>query len=42
VTAIYDRYEYFDEKRRALDAWARHLEALLSPPGNNVVPLRKA
>jgi len=42
VTAIYDRYEYLDEKRRALDAWGQFLENLTSPtPGANVVPLRR-
>jgi integrase len=28
VTAIYDRYEAFDEKRLALEAWAGHVEML--------------
>jgi integrase len=39
VTAVYDRYEYLDEKRHALDAWASHLDRILNPPGDNVVPL---
>ena len=30
VTAVYDLYEYDTEKRRALDAWAQHLQALAS------------
>jgi integrase len=40
VTGIYDRYEYLDEKRRAMDAWGQYLENLIAPPGTNVVPLR--
>ncbi len=30
VTAVYDRHSYDPEKRRALDAWARRLEAIVS------------
>ncbi|HEV8680638.1 MAG TPA: site-specific integrase, partial [Stellaceae bacterium] len=42
IAAVYDLHRYDNEKRQALDAWARHLEALLLPPGGNVVPLRRA
>jgi integrase len=31
VTPIYSRYAFLDEKRKALDSWGRHLEALLRP-----------
>lgn len=30
VTAVYDRHGYDDEKRMALDAWSRKLEAIIS------------
>ncbi|WP_171032865.1 tyrosine-type recombinase/integrase [Fodinibius saliphilus] len=30
VTAIYDRHNYMDEKRQALNRWARHLQKILS------------
>jgi hypothetical protein len=30
VTAVYDRHSYDSEKRAALDAWGRRLEAILS------------
>jgi integrase len=40
VTGIYDRYEYLDEKRRALDAWGRYLENLIRPAGSNVIPIQ--
>ena len=40
VTKIYKRYSYLDEKRGALDAWARKLESILRPvDGDNVVRL---
>ena len=41
VTATYDRYAYDAEKRHALDAWAAHLEKVLSgkPLADNVFAL---
>jgi integrase len=44
VTAVYDRHSYDAEKRHALDAWAAHLEGLLSvkPKADNVVQLATA
>jgi len=41
VTGIYDRHEYLDEKRQALDAWGQFIETLTGPAGANVVPLRR-
>ena len=42
VTSIYDRHSYFEEKRDALELWARHLDTILTPDGGeNVVPLRQ-
>jgi integrase len=41
VTRIYNRYGYLDEKRHALDAWARHVESLVRPGDGNVVELRR-
>jgi integrase len=39
----YDLYDYFDEKREALEAWAARLHAIVSPPpAANVVALRTA
>ena len=40
VTGIYDRYEYLEEKRVALDAWARTLKTIFDPTPENVVELR--
>jgi integrase len=36
VARVYNRYDYADEKRRALAAWAQHIEQLLTgkPTGN--------
>jgi integrase len=42
VTGIYDRYEYVDEKRHALEAWGQYLENLIALPGANVVLLNAA
>jgi hypothetical protein len=37
VAAVYNRYSYDAEKRAAMTAWARHVEAIVS--GANVVEL---
>jgi hypothetical protein len=38
VAAVYNRYSYATEKRAALDAWARRLDAILTGgAGANVV-----
>jgi len=39
---IYDRYEYLDEKREALDLWAKRLRDIVEPPLENVIELRAA
>src|SRR5262245_55262945 len=31
IRGVYDRYDYFDEKRDALEMWAEHLHAITSP-----------
>ena len=38
ATAIYDKYDYDREKREALEAWGRHLDALLTGQTSRVVP----
>ena len=40
IVGVYQRHGYFDERRDALDRWARHVEALASVEADNVVPLR--
>ena len=40
VAAVYNRYAYTEEKRAALDIWARALEAIVRPGEDNVVSMR--
>ena len=41
IVGVYQRHEYAAEKRQALDAWARRLDAIVSgAAGSNVVELR--
>ncbi|MDS4011619.1 MAG: integrase arm-type DNA-binding domain-containing protein [Defluviicoccus sp.] len=39
VSTHYDHHAYLDEKRTALEAWARHVESLIRPGPANVVSL---
>jgi hypothetical protein len=41
VAGVYQRHDWKDEKRTALDAWAGHVSNLLCVSGNNVVQLRR-
>jgi integrase len=41
VVGIYQRHDWADEKRAALDAWARHVVALLEGAPENVVELAR-
>jgi integrase len=41
IVGVYQRHHFDDEKRAALEAWARHLEAVVSGrPSATVTPLR--
>jgi integrase len=41
IAAVYNRYSYDTEKRAAMAAWARHVEAIVSgETARNVVPIR--
>jgi integrase len=42
VAAIYNRFEYSDERRNALQAWGGYVHNLVSPAASNVVPLGAA
>ncbi|TWA59260.1 site-specific recombinase XerD [Azospirillum brasilense] len=42
VAAVYNRHEYLDERRAALDAWARRVDQLVTGKPDNVVELRPA
>lgn len=39
IVAVYQRHDYADEKRQALDAWARFVMGLVEGEAGNVVPL---
>jgi integrase len=41
VAAVYNRFEYQDERRAALAAWASYVTSLLTPVPSNVVPLHE-
>ena len=40
VTAIYDRYSYDQEKRKALNAWGRKLESITTGRKAKVLELK--
>ncbi|MFE3837901.1 tyrosine-type recombinase/integrase [Pseudogemmobacter sonorensis] len=40
IVAVYQRHDYADEKRQALDAWARFVAELIEGKAGNVVRLR--
>jgi integrase len=42
LVGVYQRYEYADERRKALHAWGSYVEALITQGSqpNNVIPLR--
>ena len=39
VRGVYNLHDYEDERREAMETWARHIAGLLAP---NVVKLRRA
>jgi len=39
VAAVYNRFEYLEERRAALTAWGRYVDNLVSPVASNVVEL---
>ena len=41
VAAIYNRFEYRDERRAALEAWGRFVTALMTEGSLNVVPIKQ-
>jgi len=40
VAAVYNRFEYLDERRTALEAWGRYVTDLVTEKPANVVALR--
>jgi integrase len=41
VTGIYDVHEYFEQKKKALNKWARNLNRLINPDENKVISIGK-
>jgi integrase len=41
VAAVYNRYEYGDERRRALEAWSHYVKSLIESTPSNVLNLRQ-
>jgi integrase len=41
VAAVYNRFEYLDERRAALDAWGRYVARLVIDASSNVVAIRR-
>jgi hypothetical protein len=39
VAAIYNRHAYLDERKAALEPWARHVESIARSAPSDVVPL---
>jgi integrase len=42
IRGVYDRHQYFEEKREALTLWNARLRSIVEPPPENVVELRVA
>ncbi|SFH21224.1 tyrosine-type recombinase/integrase [Sulfitobacter dubius] len=40
IVAVYQRHDYADEKRAALDAWARYVVSIVEGKAENVIPIR--
>jgi integrase len=41
IQGVYDKHDYFDEKREALTLWAGRLRDIVSPPPANVVKMAR-
>ena len=42
IVSVYQKYQYGDEKRAALDLWAAHVEGIVSGQAADVIALRRA
>ena len=41
IVGVYQKHDFADEKRAALETWGRHIEGLISGKSAKVVRLRK-
>jgi hypothetical protein len=39
VAAVYNRFEYLDERRAALEAWGQHLYKHVTPQPSDVIAI---
>ncbi|MEM8794102.1 MAG: tyrosine-type recombinase/integrase [Pseudomonadota bacterium] len=39
VASVYNHYQYYEEKREALEEWGRQIDLLINPPEDNVIQL---
>ena len=42
VAAVYNRFEYLDERKAALETWGRFVESLVRPMPANVIPMARS
>jgi hypothetical protein len=42
IKGVYDKHDYFSEKKQALELWAARLRSIVEPPPSNVVELATA
>jgi integrase len=42
LKGVYDVYDYYEEKREALELWATRLHSIVEPPAANIVALAAA
>lgn len=40
IQQTYDQHDFLEEKREALESWAKRFQQIVNPPPTNVVPLR--
>ena len=40
--AIYNQHDFLDERREALELWAAKLRSIVTPPPENVLPMKRA
>jgi hypothetical protein len=39
IKGVYDLYDYFSEKREALELWAARLRSIVDPPSGDVIQM---
>jgi integrase len=42
IKGVYDHHDYLNEKREALELWAKRLRSIVEPPKSNVIALARA